>query len=565
MKKLLSVFLVALLLLSVLSGLASCTQPEDAGVHPVRTDGYYPNIKLTLNNLYYVQYDALLDAKMWTMVQNPYMDLIEEQYGIKFKLEIQVNDISVYLEKLGADILTGKFADLACLGDDYFGIPNLKSANQNGLLADLTSFVKGTDERVKPSEDVLELWEQAGEEIFYPGTFDGQIKTLPWVQDARGSANSFIYIREDWLEAVGKQVPTNLDELTDVMRAFKNNIDGAYGLVIGASGMFDGACGIFDMHGVNPKRWYETEEGTLAYGLTNTEPMKAALRVLRDWYVEGLINNDEDNDISVIGSLHYTSQEIMNGKAGMHFGTNSMGFISNTLRKNKDARFVTVPLFAADGYELAIQTDSNAKMFYAVSAKCKYPEAVMKLYNFYVETIIDEDGEYNFYNARSQYENSSGEIVEDYALNQFAPIRTGKAFDIEQSLAVLDQIQTGNSEGLSAGDTVTFENYWDALDNGTNYKNYWTVEMYKDGGVYEQLYDMFENANYSRDKFVGIPSDSMTATLGDIDSTALLDAVAIIKGEQPVEYWDTAVDTWLSTGGQTITDEVNEWYKNITG
>ena len=566
MKKALSILLCALMLVTVLSGLAACTKPEDPGEQPVRAEGYYPNITLTINQMSYVQYDPVLNAKGWTLTDNAIMDLIKEQYGIKFKQSIDVKDIGVYFEKLAAEIVTGKFADLNAMGDFYFGLPNLKSAEQNGLLADLTSFIKGTDEKAQPSEDVLELWEQAGETIFYPGTFDGKIKTFPWVSDARGGAYNFIYIRQDWLNQVGKQVPTSIDELTDVMRAFKNNIDGAYGLVIGNGFMTQGEnyCGIFDMFGVQPFSWYETENGDLAYGITNAEPMKAALRVLNQWYTEGLINSNEDNDLSVMGGLHYTSQEIMNGKAGMHFGSTSMGFIGNTLRKNKEARFVAVPLFAAEGYDLKVWAGNDAFMFYAVGADCEYPEAIMKLYNFYVEIMEDEDNIYYDYVKPTEYENEAGEIVQDYPAVQFAPLRTNAATDIEKNLEFLEKILNKDTEGLTAGETETYNKYWEAVDSGKiDYKNYWTVETYKEDGILATYYELLDTVTFERNRYFAGPTASMEQYNADIEPQVILDAIQIIKGEFPVDYWDTTVANWKATGGDTITAEVNAWWQGV--
>ncbi|MBQ2945749.1 MAG: hypothetical protein IJD95_04215 [Clostridia bacterium] len=566
MKKLLSILLCALMLIGVISGFAACSEPEDQGDRPTRPEGYYPNITLTLNNLTYVQYDPLFHANGWDLANNPYMDLVKEEMGIKFKISIDVNDISLYLEKLNAEIAAGKFADLTCVANKSFAFNFLKNANQNDLLADLTPYIKGTDESVKPSENVLKSWEQAGETVFFPGTFDGKIKAIPWINDARGTAYNFMYIRSDWLERVGKSVPTSLDELTEVMRAFKNNIDGAYGLVVDADFMAGCSCKIFDMHGVEPFGWYENENGELAYGITNSEAMKAALNVLRGWYAEGLINSDENNDFTSIGSLHYASQEIINGKAGVYFGSHSMGFVSNTLRKNSDARFVTVPLFSADGFDLAIKTDNDAYMFYAVSKENKYPESAMKLYNMYMEVIVNENNDptYSMLTSNSKYTDELGEEKESYAPIQFAPIRTTKPFDLEESMEFLTKIQQRNSEGMTQNELKSFNEYWDAVDsNEITYKNYWTVELYKEGGVYDQLYNMYETATYARNKFFSVPTPAMDTLLGKLQATPVLDAVAIIKGEQPVDYWDTTVDTWLSTGGQTITDEVNAWWQGV--
>lgn len=564
MKKVLSILLGAVMLFVVLGGLAACTKPENKGTPPLREDGYFPNITLSLASLMYTHYDEIFNNLSWSLTKNAYMDLVEEEYGIKFKLAIEVNDIGVYYEKLMAEVAAGKMADIACIGDSPFAFPIFKSANQNDLLADLTPYVKGTSDKAAPSEDVLEQWEASGDEIFYAGTFDGQIKTIPWVSDARSSANSFLYIREDWLERVGKQIPTTIDELTEVMRAFKINIDGAYGLVVGAEFM-QGSCGIFDMFGVNPFYWYETEEGNLAMGLTDTEPMKAAITLLRDWYAEGLINSSEYNDFENMGVLHYTSQEITNGRAGVHFGTASMGFVGNTLRKNKDARFVTVPLFAADGYELAIQTKSDAFVYYVAGKNNKYPETVMKLYNLYVEVLNNDDNKYTKYVSSTIIENDLGEKIESWAPIQFAPVRASTAFDFDASRELLSKIQQKDSEGMNKSTLDIFEQYWDGVENGITYKNYWTVKQYEEGGVYEQLYDLYEQNNYTRNKFTGLNLPSMDIYSAEINPALILSVVAIIKGLEPVDYYDAAVDAWLSTGGQIMTDEVNTWWSSVKG
>ncbi|MBR2327679.1 MAG: hypothetical protein IKA51_03550 [Clostridia bacterium] len=562
MKKAFSFFLCAIMLVTVLSGLAACTTPEDPGEPPLREDGYYPNITLTLNNISYVQYLETFDAMGWSLTKNPYMDLIKDEFGIKFKLDIDVQDIGIYFEKLAANIATGKFADITCIGDSYFGVPNLKTANQNGLLTDLTEFVNGTNEKVKPSEDVLAVWEQAGESIFYPGTFDGQIKTLPWVQDFRADTNAFLYIRKDWLDAVGMSEPTNIAEMTDIMRAFKNNIDGAYGLTLD-SGILNYP--VFDMYGVNPMFWYEKDDGSVALGITNVEPMKKALTVLHDWYAEGLINSSEANDIAVIGGLHYSSQEIVNGKSGMHFGSLGMSFASNTLRKNKDARFVAVPIFPAEsGYDVKIATKHSTYFYYAVGNNNKYPETAMKLYNFYLEVMSSEEEEYKAVRTNCKYTNAAGEEVEGWAASQFAPLRTNPATDIEASKEFLEKLWAKDSEGLNSAQLKTFNDYWEAVDSGTvNYKTYWMVEQNKENGVQMKLYDMYDNANFTRNIFCGIPTEGMDTYGAEIETALILDALSIIKGENPVEYWDAAVKNWLDGGGQVITDEVNAWWNGV--
>jgi putative aldouronate transport system substrate-binding protein len=36
--------------------------------------------------------------------------------------------------------------------------------------------------------------------------------------------------------------------------------------------------------------------------------------------------------------------------------------------------------------------------------------------------------------------------------------------------------------------------------------------------------------------------------------------ISIIKGELPIDFYDEYVEEWKTLGGQTLTDEANQWY-----
>ena len=36
--------------------------------------------------------------------------------------------------------------------------------------------------------------------------------------------------------------------------------------------------------------------------------------------------------------------------------------------------------------------------------------------------------------------------------------------------------------------------------------------------------------------------------------------IKIIIGDEELDYFDTFVEEWYAAGGQTITDEVNDWF-----
>ncbi|MBR2327500.1 MAG: hypothetical protein IKA51_02645 [Clostridia bacterium] len=558
MKKTICIILSIVLLLGSLSIFAACGGGGDPGIQPNREEGYYPNIELTLSTLYYALYQDTFEGKRWNLVKNPVCDLIKEELGISFRLATEVNDIGAYLEKLNADIYAGRLADLANLADAYWALPMLKIAEQNGLLTDMTSYVRGTAD-VKFSDDVYDAWNEAGEEIFYAGTFDGKIKMLPWTQDSRSSTAAWLFIRTDWLENVGKTIPTSIDEMTEVMRAFKNMNDSTYGLVL-PTDYLSGAS-FFNMYGVTPFYWDEDENGELCYGLTETDPMKDAIAQLQDWYSEGLLNSAEDNSFTNIGSLGIAAREVMMSKAGMMFGSTSLNLANETIRRTPDARMTAIPLFAADGYEVEIATASNCFMYYAVGSNCKYPEAVVKVYNLIMELYTDDENAW--YHVNSVFQNELGEDVEGWPPMQFSPIRTSAKTDVDGLIETLGKIQERDSEGLSASELVAFDAYWDAKENGFNNKNYWTYELYKENGVYSSYYENLDSTNYVKNKFAVSNTPAMDMHLSDIDASVVLGIASIIMGENPVEYYDVLIDSWYENGGTEITAEVNAWWDSV--
>lgn len=558
MKKLLAILLSAVLVVGCLSVLSACGGEEEKGEEPAREGGYYPNITLSLSALYYSSYQETFDAKGWDLVRNPVCDYIRKELGIKFKLAFDSNDIVPYLDKLSAKIYAGELADIANLADAYWAFPMLKAAEKNGLLTDLTSYIKGEDE-VRFSDDVLAAWETAGEEIFYAGTFNGRIKMLPWLQDSRTSTASWLFIREDWLDTVGKRTPTTIDELTDVMRAFKNMNDASYGLVVDQN--FVETASIFNAYGVTPFYWYETDGGELRYGLTDAEPMKDAIAQLREWYVEGLINCGEENDIEVVGSLPYAANEVITGKAGMVIAPYTYNIANETIKRNPEARFTIVPMFAADGYEMNIATASNCFMYYVVGKDCKYPEAVVKVYNICMELYTDESHAEFF--VPPQIERYDGNTVDGWYPIQFCPMRNTPKPDVEAQLEFIDQIQRRDAEGLNDAQLKTFNDYWDAVDGGFTKKNYANYLMYKEGGVYDLYYGNLDSANYVQNKFAVSNTAAMDKYLTDINCMVTVEIVAIIKGDYPVDHYDTVVKSWYEQGGEEITGEVNDWWKTV--
>lgn len=102
-------------------------------------------------------------------------------------------------------------------------------------------------------------------------------------------------IRKDWLEKLGLDYPKTLDELHDVLYAFTFNDPDGNGAndTVGMTGRglegLEPIFGAFDFTGVAYSYWYEGADGKL-YPSALHENAPAALKLIKDWYAEGIID-----------------------------------------------------------------------------------------------------------------------------------------------------------------------------------------------------------------------------------------------------------------------------------
>lgn len=125
---------------------------------------------------------------------------------------------------------------------------------------------------------------------------NGDIFFLPYVQDGRVSRG--YWIRQDWLDKLGLEVPDNIDELYKTLTAFRNEDPNGNGikdesplifrhweevmrLVTFWGGRSAGTDSSFS--------FYKTEDGKVSHGMIEPE-FKEGLRNVIKWYKEGLID-----------------------------------------------------------------------------------------------------------------------------------------------------------------------------------------------------------------------------------------------------------------------------------
>lgn len=108
-----------------------------------------------------------------------------------------------------------------------------------------------------------------------------------------GVQHTGMVMRKDLLEKVGMEVPKTVDELTEVLRAFKTQLNmetpfGLYDLTVGRMNNANVFAGAWN---TAMNAYQIAEDGSIYYSRT-TDGFKEMLKLLNTWYNEGLIDRD---------------------------------------------------------------------------------------------------------------------------------------------------------------------------------------------------------------------------------------------------------------------------------
>lgn len=201
-------------------------------------------------------------------------------------------------------------------------------------------------------------------------------------------------IRKDWLEAVGKEVPTNLEELYDVLYAFTyndpdgNGLDDTYGLSVSATNTQNWQH-FFGAYGIAYKQNYLMEDGTV------TTYMKApdyltVIKYLRRLYHDGIM----DPDFATLSNMQ-TFEKLWNGKIGF-YAWEAVGPTNNWYpgRYTFEVPEDPADFFAGihfEGVTGGYRQYTSYTTPWVISAKCADPAAAIKVLDYIMYT--DEGNE----------------------------------------------------------------------------------------------------------------------------------------------------------------------------
>lgn len=332
-------------------------------------------------------YDGSNTGRDWNT--NHFFQDLAKRFGVSFLFDQYAapDDWASAKANLKADTVTWDVLFKASLSsDEQF------SLYQSGVLIDLKPLLQ---EHAPNLSALLAKDPQREKSLTLP---DGAIVALPTINPLQN--NNAMWINTRWLEKLGLSMPATAEELTEVLRAFRDRDPNGNGkkdeLPLAVTGLWELSF-LGHAFGLNSDdyRLYQDADGRVQTTL-NTDENRQFLAWLHQLWEEELISHD-------CFSLTSTALQITDSKAAMTYGV-FMGPTPFTLITDTEAagQYALLPPMTWQGSR--IYRDFIGDLIpgcFAITSHCKDPAAVLA----WVDWLYTEEG-----SAAAQ----SGREGEDY-------------------------------------------------------------------------------------------------------------------------------------------------------
>lgn len=474
---------------------------------------------------------------------NAMYDIIGGFLNIDIQIDFVGNGGDDYNKKVAMAIADGNIPDVMKVSD----YSTLKQLVESDMVEDLTqAFEDCATDRIR------DIYDSFDGRCLESGKIDGKLYGIPATNIFNGQ--ELLWLRKDWLDKLNLEEPETMEDIEYILQQFVeqdpgNNGEGkTIGLVVntgiaGAYGAQFQLNGIFTHYGAAPGQWIE-KDGEVVYGSVQPE-MKEALTVLRDWYAKGLIDpqvavRTNDDRIAVVA----------NGQCGAFFGAwwscNSPASDAWALDNSVEWVPCVVPV-GEDGKVTVIE--QNPSMGYLVVRKgFEHPEVAVKLVSLQYD-----------YMRRSDYVQSDVEkayIAGDVACGFLGNCDFNNALVLcyENIRDILDGKSPEDATAFEYGVAASCQKYVDAIDAGqlpdkNDWSNYYG-RMIGTRLAAEVPYNKISPVFYGS-------TDTMKLRWGSLQKMESEMLLRIVLNEDPIDSFDSFVEEWYASGGDTITEEVS--------
>lgn len=516
---------------------SSGTQGEGTAMEPGPLGKYGEEITLTTVRT--------LDSTVKFEPGNPDRASLEENiWQRSYKEELGINleylwtpNTEQYEQKWNTAMATKDLPDFAVVGPSIY-----KELVEADLVMDMTDifdqYASGLYKQYVEAEDGLAV-------DFM--TFGGKMYGLPHTGTTADNI-TMMFIRRDWLNKVERDVPKTMEELRDTVKAFQDarlGGDDTVGISL-SNALLAGihtTNGLFEGYGVYYDTWVEDGSGGLAYGTIQPE-MREALLGLQQMYRDGMFRQD----FATIDGTK-AGEDVASGKCGIVFGTfwAPLNSVNDSIMADEKADWIVCDIPTVDGSPYKSVAAGSPAQYIFVNKNCEHPEAVVKLLNLNCEIKasgdrkheVDEDGFEAF-----KYKVACDMSEAYYNLNSY--------------YAVKEALDSGDTSKLPSDMQSCYDDVVRGLEGDRSMLGYALV--FGPGGTYEKVGELRDAGRIVQSAYTTFQTDTMLEKSADLNQNLASAIQKVILGAD-ISVFDEAVETWKSTGGDTITQEVNDWYR----
>lgn len=320
-------------------------------------------------------YDDAETDHVWT--ENLFFERMEERTGLK--LELRQYDSSAAWESANAAMLNGTAELPDALFKAGLTTQETQAWYEAGKLIDLRPYLQ------EYAPNLWALLESHPEWLSAITLPDGAIVALPYLDELQ--FNNAMWINQNWLKRLNLAMPTTAEELTEVLRAFRDNDMNANGktndeIPLTFSSLWDLR---FLLHafGVNANDYYITmdENGTVSEILT-TEENRAFLTWLKQLWEEKLIDR---NGFTAMRSIATTPDESTEVVYGVMFASTPVTLVHTS----KLDQYVLLEPLTYEGEQVYRDlTGDVIRGTFAITSACEDPAALLR----WVDFLYTEEG-----------------------------------------------------------------------------------------------------------------------------------------------------------------------------
>ena len=471
----------------------------------------------------------------------------EERLGIKLNYVFaSVFEGGAYDQKLNLSIASGDLPDIF-----QVNAQQLKQLVAAGQVEDLTEvFDQYTSEYTKS------LYEDAGDSALLSATFEGKLYAIPALASSLDTA-PVMYVRKDWREKLGLPEPKTMQDVIAMAEAFTNGdpdgngVKDTYGIaftkdaVVGTG--FADLQGFMNGYHAYLNTWIEDASGNLVYGPIQPE-VKQALQQLQDLYKAGAIDREfATKDMTKVG------EDL--SKIGIQFGQmwNPIMPMQGSVLSNPGSDWEPFSIVSIDDKPALASVVAPVVKYLVVRKGYEHPEAAIKINNLTYENLQGPNADYEKFGT-----NLDGQEGLHYTLMiAEPPLKNNTIY-----LKVNEALKTGDDSKLNSEMKITLGDIT-AYNNGD--MNKWAGAKIFGPDSSQAVLNQYQlDGRIMPNSFYGGATDSMADKNASLEKLMVEVFTKIIMGD-PIDNFDKFVEDWKKLGGDTITQEVNEWRAGLKG